>query len=422
MVAVSTPSSRPTSSNTGTSGGHTVKSGESLSSIARQHNVELQDLIRANPQIKNPDLIFPGQQVTVPETGSAKATAPAGSAAAAAPQAASERTAASPEAVRSSRARSAQADATARSQLGLSDGYQAAPSLDAVRAGEARLRRGMAGDSVAQLQTQLNQAGAGLTVDGKFGAATESAVSNYQASRGVPDSGVVGPSTLTALDENRPAVAQPATGGGTSGAQSVAPAQSTAGMSEAQKYDHYANLIQQNGGQLKTGVNERNVVGLRNTTDADTNGGLGRYDDRMAMVWKDASGNKRVREYTGNTEPSARYRGRMGVDANGDGRLDQGRIPPGYYEYTTGRSSKLGNVLYPTKDFRVDRDTNQDGLFNDGRTSYGGNSMLIHVGGNSMTGSAGCVTMSPAEYSRFWRDLNSNGNPGRVGFTLIQAN
>ena len=45
---------------------HIVRPGDSLSAIARLYNVTLNAVISANPQIKNPDLIFPGQEVIVP--------------------------------------------------------------------------------------------------------------------------------------------------------------------------------------------------------------------------------------------------------------------------------------------------------------------------------------------------------------------
>ncbi len=45
---------------------HIVKPGESLSTIARLYNVKLDAVIKANPQINNPNLIFPGQEVIVP--------------------------------------------------------------------------------------------------------------------------------------------------------------------------------------------------------------------------------------------------------------------------------------------------------------------------------------------------------------------
>ncbi len=45
---------------------YTVREGDTLFFIARRFNVSLDQLIAANPQIKNPDLIFPGQQICVP--------------------------------------------------------------------------------------------------------------------------------------------------------------------------------------------------------------------------------------------------------------------------------------------------------------------------------------------------------------------
>jgi spore coat assembly protein SafA len=45
---------------------YTVQSGDTLFSIAVRFNVPLNSLIAANPQIANPNLIFPGQQICVP--------------------------------------------------------------------------------------------------------------------------------------------------------------------------------------------------------------------------------------------------------------------------------------------------------------------------------------------------------------------
>lgn len=56
----------------------TVRKGDTLSGIAHAAGVPLQQLIDANPQIKNPDLIFPGQQINVPAAAQQSAPAPAG--------------------------------------------------------------------------------------------------------------------------------------------------------------------------------------------------------------------------------------------------------------------------------------------------------------------------------------------------------
>lgn len=45
---------------------HTVQRGDTLSGIAQQYGVSLQSLISANPQISNPNLIYPGQTVQIP--------------------------------------------------------------------------------------------------------------------------------------------------------------------------------------------------------------------------------------------------------------------------------------------------------------------------------------------------------------------
>lgn len=44
---------------------HTVTAGETLWDIALDYGLELTELIALNPQIKNPNLILPGEQVTV---------------------------------------------------------------------------------------------------------------------------------------------------------------------------------------------------------------------------------------------------------------------------------------------------------------------------------------------------------------------
>jgi spore coat assembly protein SafA len=55
---------------------HTVERGDTLSEIAEKNGVSLSALIAANPQIKNPDLIYPGEKISIPESGGAETAAP----------------------------------------------------------------------------------------------------------------------------------------------------------------------------------------------------------------------------------------------------------------------------------------------------------------------------------------------------------
>lgn len=45
---------------------YTVQRGDSIWKIAAKHQVGMSEIIAANPQIKNPNLIYPGQKVTIP--------------------------------------------------------------------------------------------------------------------------------------------------------------------------------------------------------------------------------------------------------------------------------------------------------------------------------------------------------------------
>ncbi|MBX6377261.1 MAG: LysM peptidoglycan-binding domain-containing protein [Clostridia bacterium] len=48
---------------------YTVRRGETLAAIARRFDLDVEDLIEANDHIPDPDLIYPGEQVCVPDAG-----------------------------------------------------------------------------------------------------------------------------------------------------------------------------------------------------------------------------------------------------------------------------------------------------------------------------------------------------------------
>ena len=51
---------------------YTVKKGDSMWKIAVKYEIGISELIKANPQIKNPNLIYVGQKIYIPEASSLK--------------------------------------------------------------------------------------------------------------------------------------------------------------------------------------------------------------------------------------------------------------------------------------------------------------------------------------------------------------
>lgn len=66
MSVSSVQSNAAVNSGGSSSGSYTVQSGDCLWNIAKAHGVSLSALEAANPQIANPDLIYPGQHITIP--------------------------------------------------------------------------------------------------------------------------------------------------------------------------------------------------------------------------------------------------------------------------------------------------------------------------------------------------------------------
>jgi peptidoglycan hydrolase-like protein with peptidoglycan-binding domain len=86
-----------------------------------------------------------------------------------------------------------------RTQYGTS--WTPAPTMHDVATGVSLLRRGQAGDSIRDLQSLLNAAGAQppLELDGKFGPKTEAALKLFQGNNGVADDGRFGTSSMIAM-------------------------------------------------------------------------------------------------------------------------------------------------------------------------------------------------------------------------------
>ena len=62
-----TPAPAPKKTSTSSSGGsYTVRSGDTMSTIASRHGVSLSALEHANPQVKNPNMIYVGEKLTLP--------------------------------------------------------------------------------------------------------------------------------------------------------------------------------------------------------------------------------------------------------------------------------------------------------------------------------------------------------------------
>ncbi len=345
---------------------HRVAPGETLTSIARDHGVSVAALERANPQVLHPDLIRPGQAIHIPAEHGAAA---------------------------------AQRDYTVRpgdtlSEIGQHFGvdWRVMAAVNGVTDPHA-LRAG----TVLHVTGGANGGGAnGAGANGTGGVEAPSAAAS------------------------RPAAPKPAA--------SPAPAASTGaglprteGMSASQKYEVYAKYVDTYGdahAKADLAAGRQVILGLRHDTNTHANGGAGVYDDRIVVL-----GGGRAREFSGNTDPSARYEGRDGADANGDGRLDLGRLAEGSARFTRSTNPHLGNVLRATGTVGVERDTNHDGAFTsadrNGRTSSSDGSFLIHAGGNNITGSAGCQTMKPAEFRQFWGGLS--GGQRSFSYVLVDA-
>jgi peptidoglycan hydrolase-like protein with peptidoglycan-binding domain len=292
------------------------------------------------------------------------------------------------------------------------------------------LRRGSKGPDVVQLQNLLNSKlspSPQLSADGDFGKGTEAAVRKFQSLHKLESDGVVGSATWDKLQAKSQAGGSSGDGKAKSGELA-----DTSGLTADQQYDFYVSCLERAPGATPRATKEllagkRVILGLRVLTNTRANGGKGTYDDRIVVFWNGKDG-KHVEEFMANTEPSSRYEDKwgpkkLGQDADDDGRLDLGRIPEGVHTYVKGSSTKYGNILRSAKAITAQRDTNHDGKFNGkdlitNKKNLEVGDFLFHKGGNSMTGSAGCQTMAPAVFEKFWKSL---GSQQEFEYVLMEA-
>ncbi len=205
------------------------------------------------------------------------------------------------------------------------------------------------------------------------------------------------------------ALAAPGTSAGARTAADFAKIVETSGDAQAR-----ADLAA--GKQVLVAVRTDSATGARN--------GQGEYNDHFALLSRSPDGSYRAQVFDGNTEPAGKYAARgYGVDVNGDGRKELGRLVEGNYRYELQPGNFAGNRFFrATETQQALRDSNHDGRFTAADTidrSGAGRSMLIHQGGNGTTGSAGCQTLKPADFAALLKGL---GTQHSFSYVLVNAN
>lgn len=316
---------------------------------------------------------------------------------------------------------------------------------------------GTDGAAVREAQKLLQAHGVDVKVDGDFGPQTKGAVEAFQRSRGIRIDGVIGPETLrelrtpsggvdrrrgtdagvvarpqdripgqtgadlqrqAQLDEARRArtPAAPADNTRTGGTQAtLAPANA----SQAEKFEHYRQIVMANGGQDPRTSDKPVVLGIRgvdrNGTTHETRN-QNAYDDTMVVLNRNGS----VTEIRGNTHAGQRTSSlvsAVGMIRSGNFDVVPNGVRPGkdlglpsFHVRTQSGSGNIPGI----------RDRNADGRFQqseiDRRDTM--TEILFHPGRDGSLSSIGCQTMPPAEYRRFLQAVGRQG----FSYTLVDAN
>jgi peptidoglycan hydrolase-like protein with peptidoglycan-binding domain len=325
---------------------------------------------------------------------------------------------------------------------------------------EGLVEKGNDGAAVREAQALLKAHGVHVDVDGQFGPKTHDAVVAFQRSRGIAADGLIGPDTLrelrtpttgvdnrtgrdtgitarpqdrvpgmTGADFQRRAEADAArrtretpapNGTTTDGARggntpvTLAPA----GASQQEKFNHYRNIVLQNGGQDPLTSNKPVVLGVRGI---DRNGNAHEtknaraFDDTFVVLNKNGS----VTELRGSThagQATSSLVSAVGMIRSGNFDVmpngvragkDQG-LPS--WVVTKNGSGSLPGI----------RDRNHDGRFQAGEIANRDalTEVLFHPGSADSPHSIGCQTLPPDEYRRFLRAIGTQG----FNYSLVDAN
>lgn len=282
------------------------------------------------------------------------------------------------------------------------------------------------GQDVRQLQRALNAQGANLRVDGIYGPLTRGALTNQ-----LHRDGYSLRTQPAGTDLRAPRAGQPPPAGTTPAGElartddlarntrRVAATPAPAGLNERQRFEHYANIVRANGGQVNP--NEQpTVLGIRSRGESTR-----QYDDRFVVLTPDG----RVREFAGATHPG-QTRSSLSPDVNRDGAGDVGMIRPGNYNVRASGPYK-GYPGFHVR--RLDgsdripgwRDTNHDGVYSGAERTASerrGDTLtdvLFHAGNPGSPRSIGCLTLDPRIYNQFVAAVG--GRNGRFNFTLVNG-
>ncbi|MFK8014206.1 MAG: peptidoglycan-binding protein [Gammaproteobacteria bacterium] len=174
---------------------YSVEQGDTITSIASRHGVEVADLIAANPQIDNPNVIYVGDTMVLPMAGQYTVQAGDNLASIASQFGTTVDAVVSANGIDNPNLIYVGDVLSIPGTTGT-----VAPDTPPV-AVDVDLSRGSSGVEVTALQSSLSQLGyAPGAADGQFGPRTEQALETFQTDLGLTPTGVADATTLAALD------------------------------------------------------------------------------------------------------------------------------------------------------------------------------------------------------------------------------